>query len=95
MQCHFKGIGPPVRAKPGLRQLARELADYDHDIEELKEGRNEIMERIKAICNHPDTEKKSHSIPGSYLDRSQYHEQIVCSICGKVLDEKVSYGSFG
>ena len=54
----------------------------------------EKINQMEEICIHDETEKKYDYIPGGYLDRCEYINRIVCTVCGKVLDEQKTYGGF-
>lgn len=78
---------------------AQALAEKLQDLKELRDKtEEEIIETRKELlkyCTHEKTSKKSHSYPGSYLDRAEHHVITVCDWCGEELDKKVSYGGYG
>jgi hypothetical protein len=50
--------------------------------------------QLELICIHNDTEIKDDYVPGGYLNRCEYIKRKVCKVCGKVLNEDITYGGF-
>lgn len=60
-------------------------------IKELDGKRKELTD----VCSHTNTKVEEKYIPGGYLEREEYIKRLVCTTCGKQLDEKREQGSFG
>jgi hypothetical protein len=75
-------------------KLKKEIAKLDKKIMTLEFARAGSKRRLEAICIHNDLERRSEYQPGGYLDKSKYIHKIICTVCGKVLQEKVEIGSF-
>lgn len=68
--------------------------------DKLNDQITEKREKMRLVCTHPETKEEDSfkispvQIEGGYLDRSQYIKTTNCVVCGKKLDEKITYGGF-
>ena len=51
-------------------------------------------EKMRLVCTHAETKIVDSYVEGCYLDRSQYIKTTICVVCGKQLDEKITYDGF-
>lgn len=60
-----------------------------HEIKLLR-----VKRMINENCTHQKTRNATYNVEGGYLNVAEYHEILICEICEKELDRKISYGSF-
>jgi hypothetical protein len=82
--------------KPNQEALnvKKEIEKIDKKIMRLEFARAGSIRKLETVCIHDETEKKYEHQSGGYLDRSKYINKVVCEICGKVLEEKITIGEF-
>lgn len=51
-------------------------------------------EKMRLVCTHAETKVEDSYIGGGYLDREQFIKTLICKVCGKELDKKITYGGF-
>jgi len=54
-----------------------------------------LTNKLKEVCVHNETEIVNEFNDGSYYDRKEYITKVVCKVCDKELDKKISYGGYG
>jgi hypothetical protein len=51
-------------------------------------------EKMRLICTHAETKIVDSYMGGGYLDREQFIKTKICVVCGKQLDQRITYGGF-
>ena len=51
-------------------------------------------EKMRLVCTHAETKIVESYVGGGYLDREQFIKTEICVICGKQVDQKITYGGF-
>ena len=78
-----------------------EIINLQAKIEKLIKRSKKLLNEIDTIrdtilngCRHTRTEIKLSYVSGGYYHKSEYHTSTVCVLCGKVMKEDITYGSY-
>lgn len=74
--------------------LRKELHRLKRRREKLDKEIFEKTNLFQVSCTHNETEVKDSYVSGGYLDRCQYIKTTYCLICGKQINEDITYGGF-
>jgi hypothetical protein len=74
--------------------LKKEINRFEKRRDKLSSEISFKSRQLELICIHNDIEIKDDYVSGGYLEHRQYIKRKVCKICGKILDEKITYGGF-
>lgn len=75
--------------------LKKDINRLEVRVDKLSYEINNKKKELQLICIHNKTREKNSYVEGGYLNRSEHTKRIICATCGKVLDEKITYGGFG
>lgn len=78
-------------AKDLLKIAQRLRRRHDKLVKEICEKEREL----EKICIHDETKIVDDYIEGDYYNTSQYIKKLVCTVCGKEFDKKVTRGGYG
>ena len=90
MKTIEKENGEALVLRNALNRLRRRREKINKEIEEK-------TAEFHRVCIHPpdEIEVKDSYIDGSYYDKCQYIKKYYCKICGKLVDEEVTFGGYG
>ena len=75
--------------------LKKEIAKLELKRDKLQSFIFNEKEKLQNICLHNETYEKHEFFEGSYYDKSEYINKMICEVCGKVMSENKSYGGYG
>ena len=90
MKTIEKENGQALVLRDRLNTLRRRCEKINKEIEEK-------TAEFHRVCIHPPdkVEVKDSYVDGSYYDKCQYIKKYYCTVCGKLIDEQVTYGGYG
>lgn len=62
--------------------------------EKLREEIRITQNLLDSVCPHPSTSIKETYVEGGYLNREEYIKTLICDVCNKQLDQKVTLGGY-
>jgi hypothetical protein len=74
-----------------IKRLQKRIDKY---LAPLNKQIRDLDEKLHLVCIHNETEEKHEYESGSYYDKCKYIDKTVCKVCGKVINEEVTYGGF-
>jgi len=74
--------------------LQKRLNRLTNQVFKIADNIAEIRKKIELICIHNETKKINKYEPGGYLNREIFINQIICTVCGKVIKEEKITGGF-
>lgn len=87
------------KQQEAIERLNRELdaltADYKQRCAPVAAKIHAQQEHLKIICPHPEdkVERRHHTSPGGYYDRTEYTSWLQCTVCGAESEKKTTYGA--
>jgi hypothetical protein len=62
--------------------------------DKLNDEIHDKREKMRLVCTHAETKIVDSYVGGGYLDREQFIKTEICVVCGKEVDQKITYGGF-
>lgn len=75
------------------KQFLKEITKLEADSLRLQLKKQSKISELRSICDHKNTAIHTENFSSGYDYVSEHITQETCLICGKILNEKIEYGS--
>jgi len=81
-----------------VNKEALELSKQLQKLKEIRDKTNkaiiETQEKLYKLCTHDKIRTEGKYIEGGYLNVSESWTYYYCELCGQLVDQKVTYGTY-